>query len=1457
MRNGTIYIDRLEPRSYVPGLAQGANATAGAWGPYAPAGAMGYLWARTNVSGGSSSSSGDGSSSWYPVCFRGDEPGLQVAYVMFAAVACETAGYTLGYRLPPSYASYGMAAAAWQGRQQGAGQEGQEQQQQQPQLFVSNVGCIISSGPEGTSTECEAELGPECVGAPAVLSCIPNATASGSILDLDLVVDWQAPQAAAATAGGGGGTAPTYAGDNVLYGENYERYIWPAGSTPYATAYHVCVKKFAVVDPPVALRFELAVRRAGAVVLSQSITWSYWSYADGSPQELLISQFEAWGGGGGGGDGSEPTSPPSPPPPGPGSGGACGPGSRGYLGSYNYTGSSGSNSSSGGGAGSGAGGAPPPPELEIVVAWSAVDTPRMPIQIATGGTVLPPAAAAVGTNVTVRSLMPRSYVEATRAWPLYRPAGALGFMWGSAGDPATLPDYYLPICTPRGEPVEDFFAAMACWNDPAKPEGYVLGYGLPPWYLPHTPSLTGVLGPQPPRFLTQLRCGSSAGSCTAIVSDTCEDFALLSCIPKSSDYLVLLDLDLLVDWAPPPSAAAALLGTAPTFLGDNVATGLDYERYVWPADLSSDPRSRPYRTEYYVCVDNFRVVDPPGPVRIDLAIRSGGVVVLEKSVVWDSGALSGGGFFASFGDPPANPPAPGRGAACNASTRGFLAAFHYTGRTAAGSYSTTRTAGSRDALPPELEIVVGWSWAGGSNGTGSTIPTGTAVVSNFVLPWQYQYPNRNWAYYRNPGSLAFTLATVRGSGLRYPVCAGSDVKQVTLLAALTCAAAGYVFGYALPAWYVPRPHLDTSSLGYSAPRFVTGLSCNTTLPALLLAAGQPPPPYECSGTLSDTCESGYALVSCVPNSTVSTNAIFDLDAVVDWPPPKPGVAGSGPVLCADNVAITANYERYLWRAGSTPYATEYAVCVDNARAVLPGGPMRVDLTVRSRGVTVLQRAVTFPNTSEVGGRLLDVLPAAGQGLACNSSSRGYLGSYNYTGRSGSNSGSGGGAGSGAGGAAPDSHDAAPPELEIVVAWAWAGGPPPPSPSPAGGPQQPNGAQQNLARGAAAYSSSYLSWWCLGGCRAAYAIDGDTATDKQMLHTAAADFDAWLALDLGAPSIISAVRIWHRAGYLDRTQLSELRIGNASVLAAAAGDAAAKLLQRNTLVWKQAARLTDNVTELVFQPPVVGRWVTFQNLVPSPRMDDEHVLQVRELEVFGLRLPATPARLYQDAHTGCISQALLSSGPSPASLLAIYRNNTAATPDLCAQAARRLGARYYAVQGGDCWRVSGLGAVSGGFGASALNGTSLVNGTSLTIITHDTDLSISGGVLVDRTPGGSRPDPTDQLAPTCDAPCPGEAKQTCGGDRAVDMYEIALPAASPPPAPRATAPPPPGSADTRECCACPTPWPPSPSLPPPRSERTGNPAPRKLPTSAPRSSHRPPPRGRVVQGKRPTSAGAAP
>ena len=67
-----------------------------------------------------------------------------------------------------------------------------------------------------------------------------------------------------------------------------------------------------------------------------------------------------------------------------------------------------------------------------------------------------------------------------------------------------------------------------------------------------------------------------------------------------------------------------------------------------------------------------------------------------------------------------------------------------------------------------------------------------------------------------------------------------------------------------------------------------------------------------------------------PSCPAATNAVFDLEAMVDWMPPggteaavaaAAAAAGTGPIFMGDNVATTSNYERYVWQAGSSPYKT--------------------------------------------------------------------------------------------------------------------------------------------------------------------------------------------------------------------------------------------------------------------------------------------------------------------------------------------------------------------------------------------------------------------------------------------------------------------------------------------------------------------------------------------------------
>ena len=112
-----------------------------------------------------------------------------------------------------------------------------------------------------------------------------------------------------------------------------------------------------------------------------------------------------------------------------------------------------------------------------------------------------------------------------------------------------------------------------------------------------------------------------------------------------------------------------------------------------------------------------------------------------------------------------------------------------------------------------------------------------------------------------------------------------------------------------------------------------------------------------------------------------------------------------------------------------------------------------------------------------------------------------------------------------------------------------------------------------------------------------------------------DTTPWLSVDLGAPAAIARVVIWNRCddwpGAADRLQNAELRIGNASITAAPADT---ERLPANPLVWKQTASIGWCAPKAVtFATPVVGRWVTLQNLNTA----GEPYLHITELQVFGV------------------------------------------------------------------------------------------------------------------------------------------------------------------------------------------------------------------------------------------------
>jgi hypothetical protein len=70
---------------------------------------------------------------------------------------------------------------------------------------------------------------------------------------------------------------------------------------------------------------------------------------------------------------------------------------------------------------------------------------------------------------------------------------------------------------------------------------------------------------------------------------------------------------------------------------------------------------------------------------------------------------------------------------------------------------------------------------------------------------------------------------------------------------------------------------------------------------------------------------------------------------------------------------------------------------------------------------------------------------------------------------------------------------------------------------------------NLALGQNAYSSSALNNpFCYGGvCSAGYAVDGDTKSPPQILHTDGTERDTWLSIDLGASAFVTEIVIYHR------------------------------------------------------------------------------------------------------------------------------------------------------------------------------------------------------------------------------------------------------------------------------------------------------------------------------------------
>ncbi|EFJ53117.1 hypothetical protein VOLCADRAFT_86070 [Volvox carteri f. nagariensis] len=146
---------------------------------------------------------------------------------------------------------------------------------------------------------------------------------------------------------------------------------------------------------------------------------------------------------------------------------------------------------------------------------------------------------------------------------------------------------------------------------------------------------------------------------------------------------------------------------------------------------------------------------------------------------------------------------------------------------------------------------------------------------------------------------------------------------------------------------------------------------------------------------------------------------------------------------------------------------------------------------------------------------------------------------------------------------------------------------------------------NIALNKPIYASSVFSapyapsmWFTSPLC--AIAVDGDKTTIKNQqdgtyatFQSAEGDTTPWIAVDLGAPFLVSRVIIYNRLDCCG-SQLwnAEVRIGNMN------GGTFGIPLSSNALVWTlSGGSSTGAVHQITISPRVTGRWVTLQNFHP--------------------------------------------------------------------------------------------------------------------------------------------------------------------------------------------------------------------------------------------------------------------
>ncbi|GLC75096.1 hypothetical protein PLESTF_001593500 [Pleodorina starrii] len=96
-----------------------------------------------------------------------------------------------------------------------------------------------------------------------------------------------------------------------------------------------------------------------------------------------------------------------------------------------------------------------------------------------------------------------------------------------------------------------------------------------------------------------------------------------------------------------------------------------------------------------------------------------------------------------------------------------------------------------------------------------------------------------------------------------------------------------------------------------------------------------------------------------------------------------------------------------------------------------------------------------------------------------------------------------------------------------------------------------------------------------------------------MHTDPADSARWLSVDLGGLANISRIVLWNRAFCCqERLANAEMRVGTWPIRNA--NDTG--FVTSNPLVWQQngGGSYAVEAYQVVFSPPVVGRWVTVQN-----------------------------------------------------------------------------------------------------------------------------------------------------------------------------------------------------------------------------------------------------------------------